>query len=88
MKFLKESKSKKKFCFVLGAGGEFFFAVVTGPRVSELFFTKNLNKKIFFLGRGGRGMLELMIFFCRGGGGGGGGGVTRVSDFFLQRIQI
>ena len=25
MKFLKESKSKKNFCFVLGAGGGEFF---------------------------------------------------------------
>ena len=38
------------------------------------FFTKNLNKKYFF-GEGGRGMLELMIFF-----GGGGGGVGRGGD--------
>ena len=32
MKFLKESKSKKIFCFVLGArgGGGEFFAGVTG----------------------------------------------------------
>ena len=37
------------------------------------FFTKNLNKKNIFGGRGGRGMLELMIFFFFFWGGGGGG---------------
>ena len=29
-----------------------------------------------------------IIFFFLGGGGGGGGGGTRVSELFLQRIQI
>ena len=41
MKFLKESKSQKKFLFCFGGGGgggEFFFAGVTGARVSELFY--------------------------------------------------
>ena len=28
------------------------------------------------------------IFFFGGGGGGGGGGRTRVSELFLQRLQI
>ena len=42
MKFLKESISKKCFCFVLGAGGgSFFFAGVTGARVSELFYKES-----------------------------------------------
>ena len=48
MKFLKESKSKKCFCFVLragggggGGGGGVFFAGVTGARVSEFFYKES-----------------------------------------------
>ena len=49
-----------------------------GARVSDFFFTKNLNLNFFF--------------FWGGGGGGGGGdgewwGGARVSDFFLQRLK-
>ena len=57
---------------------------MTGARVSELFFTKNLNKKIFFWG-GGKGDARVNDFFFFLGGGEEG---TRVSVFFLQRIQI
>ena len=47
-------------------------------------------------GGGGAGVSELFLlwfqirnnFFFFGGGGGGGGGGTRVSELFLQRIQI
>ena len=45
-----------------------------------------IKKKTFFL-RGGRvgGRVSRV---GRGGGGGGGGAGARVSEFFLQRIQI
>ena len=45
------------------------------------FFTKTLNEKKYIFGEGGKG--DARVFFLGGGGEG-----TRVSDFFLQRIQI
>ena len=84
--FYKESKSKnlfllriqienKKYRVFGGVGGERWGKGEWEASFSEFFFTKNPHLKYFFL------------FFWRRGRGGGGGG-ARVSDFFLQRIQI
>ena len=47
-----------------------------------IFFTKNRNIHIFFLGggRGGGGGMEEVVWR--------GGSVARVSEFFLQILQI
>ena len=71
--FYKESKSKKKEILFFFVWG---WVGEGGSEVAKLsdFFTKNpnLKKKLFF----------------GGGGGGVGGGGSRISEFFLQRIQI
>ena len=71
--------------FLFWGRGEFFFAGVTGARVSELFLQRILIKKFFWgEGGGGKGDARANNFFFFGGGGEG----TRVSDFFTKNPNL
>ena len=73
--FYKETKSKNK------KEKNIFFVFCVGEGVvSDFFFTKNRNLHIFFFFLGGGGGMEGVV--CREGS------VARVSEFFIQIIQI
>ena len=65
--FLKVSKSKRKKKLYFWRGG---------ARVSEFFFTKNLNEKVYFF--------HCVLFLFSGGRGEG----SKVCEYSLRRIQI